>query len=148
MLIGPEDFVTESRIWQRRHGGNLFSQAPYVAAAKQGITNCLPQLPAWNQRAREVAVVINAVAGLNTRPTVPRVNFFHVYLEGEVAALREAHKKVASDTGCFVFSGFRATALPGVSVAEVHCWENAMDFDLDELPAFLETLVARANVET
>jgi len=146
MLLGPEDFVAQSRIWQRRHGGNLFSQAPYVAAARQGIANCLPQLPAWNQRAREIAAIINAVDGLKTRPAVPRVNFFQVYLEGEVTALQEAHGQVASDTGSFVFGGFRTTALPGVSMAEVHCWENAMAFDLNGLLPFLETMTTRADI--
>ena len=35
MLMGPEDFVAECRIWQRRYGGNLYSQAPLYASAKQ-----------------------------------------------------------------------------------------------------------------
>jgi len=131
-----------ARIWQRRHGGNLFSQAPYVAAARQGLASCLPQLPAWNKRAGEIAAIINGVPGMRTRPAQPKLNFFQVFLEGEVDALESAHAQLASDTGTFVFSAFRGSSVPGVSMAELHCWRNAMAFDCSELRQFLEKLVA------
>jgi threonine aldolase len=145
MLMGPDTFIAESRIWQRRHGGNLFSQAPYVAAAKQGLAVCLPQLPLWNQKAREIADIINRVDGMKTRPARPRVNFFQVFLEGEVAALEAAHARLAGDTGTFVFSGFRASAMPGVAMAEVHCWGNSLGFDSTQLRTFLEKMLAAAK---
>jgi threonine aldolase len=145
MLMGPNTFIAESRIWQRRHGGNLFSQAPYVAAAKQGLAVCLPQLPAWNQRAREIADIINTVDGMKTRPAKPRVNFFQVFLEGEVAALEAAHARLAGDTGTFVFSWFRASAVPGEAMAEVHCWTNSLAFDSSRLENFLEEMLAAAK---
>lgn len=142
MLMGPATFIAESRIWQRRHGGNLFSQAPYVAAARQGLASCLPQLPAWNKRAGEIAAIINGVPGMRTRPAQPKLNFFQVFLEGEVDALETAHAQLASDTGTFVFPAFRGSSVPGMSMAELHCWKNAMDFDCSELCQFLEKLVA------
>lgn len=145
MLMGPEPFIARSRIWQRRYGGNLFSQAPYIAAAKQGLTNCLPQLPAWNLRACEIAAIINDVAGIKTRPAIPRVNFFQVFLDAEVDALEAAHKQLAIDTGTFVFSAFHTSSVPGVSMAELHCWENAMAFDSSELKLFLNKLIAAAT---
>jgi threonine aldolase len=146
MLMGPNTFIAESRIWQRRHGGNLFSQAPYVAAAKQGLARRLPQLAAWNRKAVEIAAIVNSVAGMKTRPVIPRVNFFQVFLEAEAAALEMAHTQLASDTGTFVFSAFRATAVPGLSVAELHCWGNAMAFDCGELEQFLGSLISMSAV--
>jgi hypothetical protein len=148
------------RLWCQQSGSNGIAMhptshletAPRRQPVQSGPLCCCGQaghcqLPAWNQRARDIAAIINAVDGLNTRPAVPRVNFFQVYLEGEVTALQEAHSQVASDTGSFVFGGFRTTALPGVAMAEVHCWENAMAFETDGLQAFLETLIDRAKLE-
>lgn len=79
---------------------------------------------------------------MRTRPAQPQLNFFQVFLEGEVDALEAAHTELAVDTGTFVFPAFRASSVPGVSMAELHCWENAMAFDCTELGQFLEKLVA------
>lgn len=146
MLMGPATFIAESRIWQRRHGGNLVSQAPYVAAARQGLSSRLPQLADWNRKAGEIAAIVNSVAGMKTRPLIPRVNFFQVFLEADPAALETAHTQLASDTGTFVFSAFRASSVPGWSMAELHCWESAMAFDCGELEQFLASLISMAAV--
>lgn len=37
VLAGPEDLVAETRVWQRRHGGALFSLFPLAAAAQRGL---------------------------------------------------------------------------------------------------------------
>ena len=37
VLAGPADVIAESRVWQRRQGGNLVSLYPYVLSAKAGI---------------------------------------------------------------------------------------------------------------
>ncbi len=37
ILAGPADLIAESRIWQRRHGGNLVHLYPYRAFGSEGI---------------------------------------------------------------------------------------------------------------
>ena len=42
--------------------------------------------------------------------------------------------------------GFRSTSVPGTSFAEVHCWENAMSFDVEMLRSFLTEWLKRSAV--
>jgi hypothetical protein len=37
-----------------------------------------------------------------------------------------------------------ASAVPGVAVTEMHCWENAMRFDLSALAPFVEKWITAA----
>lgn len=143
-LIGPEDFVAEARVWLRRHGGNLYTMAPYVLSARQRLDAVLPQLPAWNARAREVAAVLSAHPRVQVNPDPPQVNFFEVTVEGDAEALQARHHALAAETGTFLFGGLRPAPMRGFCRTELHCFENAMAFDLSRLPAFLDTWLAPA----
>jgi len=138
MLIGPQDFVKEARVWQRRMGGNLPNMSPLYVSARQGYERTLPQIDRWVRRAQEVAQVLARHERLTVRPNPPQVNFFQLYARGEAETLTEKHLQAAYETGTFLFHALRPTMVPGVAMAEIHCWENAMQFDLEQLPGFLE----------
>ncbi len=141
MLIGPGDFIHESRIWQRRHGGNLPTMAPLYVSARQGYEHTLPQIDRWVERAQEVAQVFSNCERITVRPDPPQVNFFQLYIQGDAEALIQKHMDLAEETGTFLFSRLNPTVVPEIATTEIHCWENAMKFDLDKLPAFLDRLV-------
>lgn len=153
-LIGSEDFVAEARVWQRRHGGNLYTQAPFVISARQRLAETLPQMPAWNARAREIAAALAVHPRVRIQPDPPDVNFFQVHLDvagldlaeggagvGAAERLKARHDDLAEQTGCWLFGAFQASATPGFLRTEVHCWENALRFDTDRLGDFLEQLL-------
>lgn len=139
MLLGSASFIQEARMWQRRHGGNLPTMAPLQVSARQGVQRTLPLIDGWVKRAQEVAAIFSQCERITIRPNPPQVNFFQLYFQGDPQALTEKH--LAEETGTFLFYGLRATMVPGTAMTEIHCWENAMDFDLEKLPAFLERLV-------
>lgn len=141
-LLGDPQFVSEARIWQRRHGGNLFTQAPFVVSARLKLQSVQPQLPAWNARARQVAEALTRHPSVRVRPNPPDVNFFALYLEGDPAELLERHHSLAERTGTFLFGNLMPTAVPGFCRTEVHCWENAARADLDRLATFVGELFA------
>lgn len=140
--MGTKDFIAESRIWQRRHGGNLYTQFPFVASAKQGLESRLPQIDAWVDRAKHLALIMNRVDGVQTNPPIPHTNIFQLYFKGELQSLQERHDKLAKETGIFLFGRLSETQIPGYGMAEVHCWENAMTFDESGLQDFLSKLVS------
>ena len=142
VLMGSEDFVAESRIWQRRHGGNLFTQFPFVASAKQGLVDRLPHIDSWVQRAKSLATIINQVDGALTNPVQPHCNMFQLYLKGDSEALQVKHDKLAESTGTYLFGRLSAAQMPGYAMTEVHCWENAITFDESALDGFLAELLA------
>jgi threonine aldolase len=143
-LLGDGAFIREARLWQRRLGGNLNTQAPFVVSARQQIERVLPKLPAWNARAREVAAVLNRHARIRVQPNLPDVNFFAYYIDGSAESLVERHHALAAETGTFLFGNLMQDAAPGFCKTELHCWENAETADLDRLDEFLARLLAEA----
>jgi threonine aldolase len=141
MLMGSASFINEARLWQRRYGGNLPSMAPFYVSARLGYQQILPEIDNWVERAKEIAEVLNQFDRITTRPNPPQVNFFQVYIQGDPEELTKKHLELAQETGLFLFYGLGSTMMPGIAMTEIHCWENAMTFDLDALPSFLERLV-------
>jgi threonine aldolase len=141
MLMGSASFINEARLWQRRHGGNLPTMAPLYVSARLGYQQTLPQIDKWVERAKEVAAILSSFNRISVRPNPPHVNFFQIYFQGEAEELNQKHLELAQETGTFLFYSLGPTMVPGVAMTEIHCWENAMQFDLDRLPAFLERLL-------
>lgn len=142
MLMGNVDFVTTSRIWQRRYGGNLYTQAPYVASARLGLASNLPQMEDWVSRARDVAAILTGFPGVRINPDPPQVNFFQLFIDGDHEALSERHHALAKETGTFLFHRLAPSPLPGIATTEMHLFGNAMRFDLGRLAPFMKKLLA------
>ncbi len=140
-LMGDVSFIDEARLWQRRYGGNLYTQAPFVISARQRLQEVLPKLPAWNVRARELAEILNRHPRIRVSPYPPDVNFFAVYLEGDDKTLLEAHHSLADQLGTFLFTHLLPDSVPGFCRTEVHCWANAAAADLDRVENFVELLL-------
>ena len=138
MLLGSEDFIQEARMWQVRYGGRLFTQAPFVVSDRLGMQRVLPQIDSWVKRAREVAVILSEFDQLAVNPNPPHVNFFQLYVKGDPEQMTQRHMEVAKETGTFLFHRLNQTAVPGVGMTEIHCFENALRFDLGALRPFLE----------
>lgn len=141
VLMGDKAFIAQSKIWQRRHGGNLINQFTSLISAKHGLETRLPQMESWVLRAQQIAALMNEVPGVKTQPSVPHCNIFRVFLKGDSKTLMERHKQLEDETNTRLFGGMSDAEMPGWSVAEVHCWENAMTFDETQLTSFLKKLV-------
>jgi threonine aldolase len=145
MLLGDKAFIAESRVWQRRHGGNLYTQGPYVAAARQGLRQRLPHMASWVARAQQVAAILSTMEGVIVNPNPPHVNLFQLFVQGDAEALTRRHHELAEASGTFLFSALGPSAMPGFAMTEMHIWENAMAFDLSCLAPFMAQLLAEPN---
>ena len=130
MLLGSEDFIQEAKLWQIRYGGRLFTQGPFVVSDRLGMQRVLPQIEGWVERAREVAVILSEFDQLTVNPNPPHVNFFQLYVKGDPKQMTQRHMDLAEETGTFLLYKLNPTAVPGLGVTEIHCWENALVFDL------------------
>ncbi|MED5523649.1 MAG: beta-eliminating lyase-related protein [Pseudomonadota bacterium] len=83
VLAGDRRFINEARIWLRRAGGNLYSLAPYVVAAREGLGEHLGQMPKRLAHARWLAEQFNALEGFSTWPLVPHTNMFRMRIDCE-----------------------------------------------------------------
>ena len=141
MLMGSTSFIAEARIWQVRHGGRLKTMSPFLVSARLGMQQTLPVIDAWVARAQEVAAIMASYDQISIKPDPPHANFFQLFIQGDHEELTERHLALAEETGTFLFYGLKPSEVPGVALTELHCWENAMQFDLAALRPFLDRLL-------
>jgi len=142
MLLGSKAFIQEAKMWQIRYGGRLFTQAPFVVSDRLGMQRVLPQIDSWVERAQAIAAILSEFDQLIVNPNLPHVNFFQLYVKGDPEQMTQSHMDVAEETGTFLFHKLNPSSVPGVGITEIHCWANALQFDLDSLPPFLEKRLA------
>lgn len=79
ILAGEGTFVEESKVWKRRHGGDLISLYPYIISADYYFEQRLPKMEHYYENAKELAVFFNRCHAVETRPFEPVSNMFHVH---------------------------------------------------------------------
>lgn len=80
ILVGDTDFIKESIVWKRRHGGDLISLYPYIISADYYFTQRVDKMGQYYAEAKELAALFHRCHAVSTRPQVPVSNMFHVHL--------------------------------------------------------------------
>jgi threonine aldolase len=142
MLAGPAEFVAESRIWLRRHGGNLYTLAPNAIAAKVGMDQHLPKIADYVRHAGELAAAISGISGLTVVPECPPTNMMHLHLRGDKDAMEDELWKVARDEGVLLFRSLMPTDEPGKWSVELSITESALEVSPGEVRDFLSRILA------
>ena len=143
ILAGPEDFIAESRVWQRRHGGNLIHLYPYVLSAQHGLNKRLGCMEAYHLKAMEIAAALSAFPQIKIVPNPPHTNMMHVFIEGEREALEAAALAIAKETGVRLFFRLTPTALPMYQKFELVVGEATLDLSIAEIVTLFHTLLNR-----
>ncbi|WKE66997.1 beta-eliminating lyase-related protein [Gallaecimonas kandeliae] len=126
VLAGDQDFIAKARIWLRRAGGNLYSLAPYVIAAREGLREHLPQLPKRRDNAQWLAQQINALAGFSTWPLQPQTNMFRLRIQCQPQRFLEKAARWMRQSGL-------ALITPPYQVGEAHlCCELTIGSAFDQ----------------
>jgi threonine aldolase len=79
ILAGGKEFIEESKVWKRRHGGDLISLYPYIVTADYYFDKRIHKMGKYHEDAKELAERYNACPGVKTLPEVPVSNMFHVH---------------------------------------------------------------------
>lgn len=79
ILAGDAGLTEESKIWKRRHGGDLISLYPYILSADYYFEERLPNMKRYYEGARELAGLFHKCKGVTTLPETPVSNMFHVH---------------------------------------------------------------------
>lgn len=79
ILAGDRDFIEQSKVWKRRHGGDLISLYPYILAADYYFDLRSHKMEQYFEEAKELAEAFNSCYGISTLPAVPVSNMFHVH---------------------------------------------------------------------
>ncbi|TVY07844.1 threonine aldolase family protein [Paenibacillus cremeus] len=98
MLAGDEEFTKESKVWKRRHGGDLISLYPYILSAEYYFNERKDKMGLYYEAAKELADFYRACRALEVRPQVPVSNMFHVHVPLPKSKLEPILISVYQDT--------------------------------------------------
>lgn len=79
ILAGDTDVMQESKVWKRRHGGDLIGLYPYILSSQYYYNERIGKMERYYEQAQELASLLNACHGIHTLPEVPVSNMFHVH---------------------------------------------------------------------
>jgi threonine aldolase len=143
-VAGEPDFVKALAVWKTRHGGNLYRTFPYAISALAGLDEHLPRMPAYVDRARQLAERLKAEARVAITPQVPDVNAFHLLLPGSVETLAERNRAFAEQHGIWLFNAFYESPVEGRSIGEVVIGQSSDDYEIDEAAGWIADFLALA----
>lgn len=80
ILAGDKEFTEQSKVWKRRHGGDLISLYPYIVSANYYFDKRILKMRQYYDNAMELATLFNSCASIRTNPDIPVSNMFHVQI--------------------------------------------------------------------
>ncbi len=143
MLLGPEDFVDEARIWRRRHGGTLVQLHPFVASAAMRFDGQLARMPAYRARGVALAECLAGIDGLSVGPAPPQVNLFHLHFRAPAEALTAARDRIAAEDGAWLAPRFSVERGTGRASVEIYAGESLLAIPRSVDRGLLAPLYAR-----
>ena len=138
-LAGPADVVAEVREWRRRLGGTLFGQWPGAASALSCLRRRLPLMPAYLERAREIAGAVRDLPGVTVVPDPPQTPMLHLLLRTDADRFAAAVRTLA-EGGLWTWERAQPTGDPGVQRVELSVGDATMAVPMDEIRAAVAAL--------
>ena len=143
-LAADSTTIAEARVWQRRHGGNLVTQHPFVVTAEAGLDARLDRMSSYVEHARAIAAELATVPGLEVVPDPPQTPMFHLHLRGDADRLAEAAVSLAEERRVFLFAEPSTTSSPRWQRHEVMVGETSLALAPAELRELYVEVLARA----
>ncbi|WP_419714918.1 threonine aldolase family protein [Fictibacillus marinisediminis] len=99
VLAGGKDFIDKSKVWKRRHGGDLISLYPYILSADFYFGQRQEKMAQYYKEAKELAGFYNECHRVSTRPAEPVSNMFHVHFEAPKETMESLLAGLYEETG-------------------------------------------------
>lgn len=131
-VAGTAEQIRAIAPWKARYGGNLHTSYPYAIAALDGIDRMLPRMPAFVERAKELAARLKDMSGLILNPATPCVNAFQIVVKGSAIGWQERNRDFARRHGIWLFSTIAEAPLAGHSIVEVVIGDASDHYSIEE----------------
>lgn len=107
ILAGDQDFTDKSKVWKRRHGGDLISLYPYIVSADYYLDQRILKMGQYFDEAKELAALFNSCHSVSTRPLQPVSNMFHVHFHRPKEIMESVLMEMYDATGIGLTSYLR-----------------------------------------
>lgn len=141
ILAGPEDFIKEAKVWQRRQGGNLITLYPYILSARMSLRLRLEKMKDYYEKAREVAAILSTFESIRIEPAIPQTNMMHIFFEGNIEQIEKAALKVAQEDKVLVFTNLRPTSNPTIAMWELSVGDALLDISNEEIHKIMKKIM-------
>lgn len=108
MLAGESQFTEQSKVWKRRHGGDLISLYPYVLSSRYYFAVRIGKMEQYYRGAVELAARFAACPKVSVRPAVPVSNMFHIHFAAPKEKVEPALCAVYEKSGVGLTGNLRA----------------------------------------
>ncbi|WP_027087683.1 threonine aldolase family protein [Cohnella panacarvi] len=132
VLAGEPELTEPSKIWKRRHGGDLISLYPYILSAEYYMERRLPLMDRYRRDAQELAALFNECHAVSTLPVVPPTNMFHVRVGMPKERLGPVIVAVTEETG-FGFTPYLREDKDGGCAFEISIGDRYAELPKDRL---------------
>lgn len=139
ILAGPKDFTEESKLWKRRHGGDLINLYPYIMTADYYYEQRVGKMGHYYEGAKALAAHYSACQAVKVRPEVPVSNMFHVHIALPKAQVEEILAQVCEATQVG-FSSYVRKVSETSSYYEVSIGDRYFDIPQENLQAAFKQL--------
>ncbi|MBK9747193.1 MAG: low specificity L-threonine aldolase [Chloroflexi bacterium] len=143
-LVGDERLISEAKVWQRRHGGNLPRMYPFVLAAKMGMDQRLSQMDAYYRKACAIAGAISQIEGIEIKPNPPHCNMMQIYFKRDKERLFEAVLDLAEETGTLLAYYLMPSAIPAYCMQELTIGDGALDIPTEDITVLFSEALHRS----
>jgi threonine aldolase len=98
ILAGSTAFTEKSKVWKRRHGGDLISLYPYILSADYYFDKRVEKMNQYYHEAKELAGYYNQCYNISTLPLEPVSNMFHVHINAPKEAVESVFTNIYLQT--------------------------------------------------
>ncbi|WP_067508148.1 low specificity L-threonine aldolase [Actinoplanes sp. TFC3] len=118
-VAGPEQDIAQVREWRSRLGGTLFALWPAASSALARLDVTLEEMPARMRHARAIAEALQSVPEVRVLPDPPQTPMMHLLFATSADAFRATSRRLAEQTGLWLWPTASPTAEPGFVVTEL-----------------------------
>ncbi|MGU3470752.1 threonine aldolase family protein [Paenibacillus sp. D51F] len=146
ILAGDADLAQQSKVWKRRHGGDLVSLYPYIVSSEHYLDQRLPLMETYLNGARDLSSRFNRCSRMRTVPEQPVSNMFHLHLDLPMEQASALLEQTAKETGVAFLPYLKETS-PDSCAGEIHIGDRYARIPaekLDQAFKLLEELAGQA----
>ncbi|MFI5931749.1 threonine aldolase family protein [Actinoplanes sp. NPDC051494] len=118
-VAGSDDDIAQVREWRSRLGGTLYAMWPAASSALGLLDATLAEMPARMRHALAIADALRDVPEVSVVPDPPQVPMMHLLFATTPEVFRANAKRLAEETGLWVWPNAEVTGDPRVVRAEL-----------------------------
>lgn len=133
LAFNDDDFLNETRIWQRRLGGNLISLYPYVVAADVAFEKRISKMEQYRHKAQRIAERLCTIPQIWVTPRIPHTNMMHIHIDINKNDFIKRVLKTACEEKICMFENIRDVESDSSIVVELCVGDATLDISDEKI---------------